>query len=112
MSDINQSVKNIFAHLPRDFSAEVFEPILSGSSFRVERIVSKGHSTPEHDWYDQAEHEWVMVLQGAAKLEFEGQKIVHLEAGSHINIPAHTRHKVAWTTPDTETVWLAVYYQD
>lgn len=108
---MNKIVNNIFAHLPTDLSAEVFEPILSGSSFRVERIVSKGHSTPNHDWYDQDENEWVMVLKGAAKLEFEGQKMVHLEAGSHINIPAHTRHKVAWTAPDTETVWLAVYYR-
>ncbi len=111
MSDINQSVNNIFTHLPTDLGTEVFEQIVSGSSFRVERIVSKGHCTPEHDWYDQEEHEWVMVLKGQAKLEFADHSIVHLEAGSHINIPAHTRHRVAWTAPDTETLWLAVYYR-
>lgn len=105
------AVKNIFQHIHKEISEELFENILTTENLRIERIVSKGHSTADNQWYDQDEHEWVMVLKGEAKLEFTDHRIVHLEAGSHINIPAHTRHKVAWTKPDTETLWLAVYYQ-
>ncbi|HZJ95371.1 MAG TPA: cupin domain-containing protein [Thiopseudomonas sp.] len=104
------AVKNIFELIPEQISEELFENIVTGENLRIERIISKGHSTADNQWYDQEEHEWVMVLKGQAKLEFADHSIVHLEAGSHINIPAHTRHRVAWTQPDTETVWLAVYY--
>lgn len=105
------AAKNIFAHIPKDISEELFENIITTGNLRIERIVSKGHSTADNQWYDQDEHEWVIVLQGEAMLELEGQGLLHLEAGSYINIPAHTRHKVAWTQPDAETVWLAVYYK-
>ncbi len=86
--------------------------ILSLASICASNELSlRGHASPESDWYDQDEHEWVMVLKGEAKIEFENQSTVHLVSGSHLNIPAHTRHKVAWTAADTETVWLAVYYK-
>lgn len=104
------SARNIFALIPDDLRYECFENILTGEHIRIERIVSQGHSSPASGWYDQDEHEWVIVLKGAADIEFDNQKTVHLVSGSHLNIPAHQRHKVAWTDPDTETIWLAVYY--
>lgn len=30
--------------------------------------------------------------------------------GSFIDIPAHRRHRVEWTSPDDPTIWLAVHY--
>ena len=27
-------------------------------------------------------------------------------------IPAHTKHRVEWTTPDEPTIWLAVHYEE
>jgi hypothetical protein len=30
--------------------------------------------------------------------------------GDFINIPAFKKHRVDWTTPDEETVWLGVRY--
>jgi cupin 2 domain-containing protein len=51
-----------------------------------------------------------VVLQGEAQLEFENNAAVHLRAGDYINIPAHMKHKVAWTKAESETVWLAVHY--
>jgi cupin 2 domain-containing protein len=27
-----------------------------------------------------------------------------------VNIPAHLRHRVEWTTPVEPTVWLAIHY--
>jgi cupin 2 domain-containing protein len=101
---------SLFDAIPEDLSEEAFTELLQGENFRLERIVSRGHSSPETDWYDQQQHEWVMVLKGEAKITFEDNRTEHLVAGSYINIPASTRHKVTWTTPDSETIWLAIHY--
>ena len=107
---MSQATSNIFASLPNEISDEIFETIATGKNIKIERIISQGHSSPATGWYDQSEHEWVIVLTGAAKIELENQDAVHLVAGSYLNIPAHTKHKVAWTDPDTQTVWLAIHY--
>jgi len=53
----------------------------------------------------------VLVVKGEAKLLFEEEmKVVHLKDGDYINIPANQRHQVTWTSPDKETIWLAVFY--
>ena len=104
------SISNIFELVPADISDELLENIVSSASMRIERIISKGHASPASGWYDQDEHEWVIVLKGEAKIEIANQALVHLVSGSYLNIPAHTRHKVSWTDPDTETIWLAIYY--
>lgn len=101
---------NIFESLPEDINKEIASEVVRGNNFKIERIVSKGHSSPASGWYDQAENEWVAVLKGAARIAFENGEEVELSAGSYLNIPAHTKHKVTWTTPDMETVWLAVHY--
>ena len=51
-----------------------------------------------------------MVLTGAAGLRFEDETI-EMRAGDFVNIPAHRKHRVEWTTPDEPTVWLAVFYR-
>ena len=104
-------LKNLFEMLPADPVAEQFSELVRADSVRIERIVSRGHSSPPTGWYDQPDNEWVAVLKGEAKLAFENGGEVHLTAGSQITIPAHARHRVAWTTPDTETIWLAVHYR-
>lgn len=102
---------NLFADLPRELGEERFDALLAGASFRVERIVSRGHSTPAGEWYDQDSDEWVLVLRGEALLRFEDEaEPRRLKAGSFVDIPAHCRHRVDWTTPETETVWLAIHY--
>lgn len=101
---------NIFADLPDNLHAEVFEKLVDSDNISIERIVSKGHASPKTGWYDQETNEWVIVLKGEAKLVFEDQPEVHLKAGDYINIAAHTRHRVAWTPSDSETIWLAVRY--
>ncbi|WP_205342142.1 cupin domain-containing protein [Denitrificimonas caeni] len=108
---MSQAISNIFEFLADDISNELFENIVTGQNIKIERIISKGHSSPTSGWYDQSENEWVIVLKGQAKIEFENQAPVHLLAGSYLNIPAHTKHKVAWTDPDIETIWLAVHYK-
>jgi cupin 2 domain-containing protein len=104
------SPANLFAGLPETLAEELFTELARGEHVRVERIVSKGHSSPASGWYDQQAHEWVVVLQGEATIAFENNGAVQLRRGDHLTIPAHTKHKVTWTTPDAETIWLAVHY--
>lgn len=90
----------------------MFEELLQGSEFRAERIVSLGHTTPPNQWFDQATDEWVLLVSGAARLQFERPAVVHeMRPGDYLNIPAHQRHRVAWTDPDHPTVWLALHYK-
>ncbi len=102
---------NIFASIPSNLDDEQIDLLAQNENVRIERIISKGHNTPAGDWYDQEKDEWVIVLKGAAILAFENAEDVRLESGDYLNIPAHTRHRVKWTQPDSETVWLAIHYQ-
>ena len=102
---------NFYCGIPADLPDEVFADVLETDTLRVERIVSRGHATPEGFWYDQQQNEWVMLLEGAARILLEGQaEAVQLGPGSYLNIPAHKRHRVEWTAPDKRTVWLAIHY--
>jgi cupin 2 domain-containing protein len=103
---------NLFAGLPSAALAdEQFATILQRPGLRIERIVSTGQASPENFWYDQEEGEWVVLLQGEAKLRFADEADArHLRAGDCIDIAAHRQHRVDWTTPDGATVWLAVFY--
>jgi cupin 2 domain-containing protein len=101
---------NLFADIPAHLPAELIETLLTSESLRIERIVSQGHASPAGFWYDQDEAEWVLLLAGAARLEFEHQPPLELAIGDFVHIPAHQRHRVDWTDPMERTVWLAVYY--
>ena len=100
---------NIFSDLPENLKEEVFEVIASSNSLTIERIVSKGHTSPETGWYEQEKHEWVMVVKGHAILTFEDGEI-ELKSGDYVDIPAMRKHKVSWTDPEQETIWLVVHY--
>jgi cupin 2 domain-containing protein len=104
---------NLFTDLPRRMADEFFTTLLETANVRIEQIVSHGHASPKGSWFDQDQHEWVIVLKGAARLRFEGDvRPVEMKPGDFVNIPAHTKHRVEWTTPDEPTVWLAVHYGD
>ena len=103
--------KNLLDGIPPDLSEELFTTLLQAADFRIERIVSHGHASPAGFWYDQDDNEWVMVVEGAAAVQFEHEpEPVQLRRGSCLNIPAHARHRVAWTDPNQKTVWLAIHY--
>lgn len=103
------AVKNIFDDLPQALPKEVVETLISAADVRIERIISHGHASPADFWYNQPENEWVIVLQGSARLQFE-DRMVEMQPGDFINIPAFGKHRVDWTTPDEPTVWLGVRY--
>ena len=104
-------IRNIYSSIPADLPEELIQDILTAGSFKIERIVSKGHASPQGFWYDQDQNEWVLLLKGSAGLLFEGtDDVLALKPGDYVNIPAHLKHRVEWTDPDTETVWVAVMY--
>jgi cupin 2 domain-containing protein len=103
---------NLFEGIPAELAEELFTTIHQAHGLRIERIVSQGQASPPGFWYDQDENEWVVVLQGSAAVQFEGKpEPVKLCRGSFLNIPAHTLHRVVWTDPNQQTVWLAVHYK-
>ena len=103
-------MRNIFDDIPEDLHREVVESLVDNDKVTIERIISKGHTSPDSGWYDQDSNEWVIVLKGAAVLSFAEVSTVKLKAGDHINISAHEKHRVSWTDPDIETIWLAIHY--
>jgi cupin 2 domain-containing protein len=101
---------NVFSGIPAELPNELLQELLHSPNVRIERIVSHGHASPADFWYDQDEHEWVLLVQGAARLAFAGET-VELRAGDYLSIPAHRRHRVEWTSPAVPTIWLAVFYR-
>ncbi len=111
MDETHPGRGNILDRLPADRSAEHFDTLVQLDDGQVERIVSFGQSSPEGFWYDQDHHEWVLVLRGHAKLEIAGfPELIELNPGDYISLAAHTRHRIAWTTPEEPTIWLAIHY--
>ena len=102
--------KNIFENIPSSIPEEIIETLVDSDGIKVERIISKGHVSPKDFWYDQDKNEFVILLKGSAKLLFENDKQIILRAGHYIIIPAHKKHRVEWTDPETETIWFAIFY--
>lgn len=103
---------NIFADLPQSLPEELYEDLLVTKNVRIEKIISTGQASPPDFWYDQNENEWVIILKGEAKLEFEGQnECMPMKSGDYVFIPAHQKHRVSWTSPNESTVWLAVFFE-
>jgi cupin 2 domain-containing protein len=103
---------SIFAHLSSSTaSGEQFSELFGRPGLRIERIVSTGQCSPEGFWYDQPEGEWVLLIQGGARLRFADEAEAHqLSPGDFIDIAPHRRHRVDWTPHDQTTIWLAVHY--
>jgi cupin 2 domain-containing protein len=104
---------NILSSLPAMGTDETVATLLKANGFRLERIVSHGQASPAGFWYDQDEAEWVLVVSGRARLRIEGEaQDRELGPGDSQFLPAHCRHRVAWTDPDQTTVWLALFVDD
>lgn len=106
------TIRNIFTQIPQSLPDELTEVLLTHDDLRIERIVSRGHTSPPGFWYEQEEHEWILLLSGAARLAYDSGDTVALKPGDHLLIPAHCRHRVEWTQPDQDTIWLAIFYHD
>ncbi len=103
--------KNFFDHKLITTGNEFFETLISGNNFKVERIVSYGHTTPENEIYDQEQDEWVILLKGKAIIDFyDPDQSVELKEGDHIFIPAHRQHRVIFSDNSKQTIWLAIHF--
>ena len=104
---------NLLTAIPKITGEESFETLVAVDGMKVERIVSQGHATAAGEWYDQAWHEWVLLVKGEALLLIEGEQAPHrLLPGQWMLLPAHCRHRVEWTLPGQDTVWLAVHWPE
>lgn len=103
-------MQNVLTNIPAVLPAELFTTLLENDQLKIERIVSRGHHSPENDWYDQDQHEWVLVIQGAARIGYPEGQPTELRSGDYLHIPAHRRHRVEWTSSSEDTVWLAIHY--
>ena len=107
---MNSSLKNIFSELPEQLPVELFQTLVQNSHVKIERILSKGQASPPDFWYDQQQDEWVILLQGRARLQFaKDRTIITLTAGDYLFIPAHEKHRVDWTDPAMISIWLAIH---
>jgi cupin 2 domain-containing protein len=100
---------NLLADLPTSLPDELVQTLLTTPHVRIERIISHGHCSPDDSWYDQEQNEWVLLIAGAARLQFENEA-VEMTPGSYVTIVAHRRHRVQWTSTSEPTIWLAIHY--
>jgi cupin 2 domain-containing protein len=75
-----------------------FTTLVDRPGLRIDRIVSTGQTTPEGQWHDQETDEWVLLMEGAARLRVD-RTLTEGEGESErwILLPAHCRHRVTWT---------------
>jgi len=103
---------NLFQQLPAELPEELVETLCQAEHVRIERLVSRGHTSPPGFWYDQEWHEFVLLVSGQAHLAFaDGTSPAKLHPGDWLDIKAHVRHRVEWTDPAQDTIWLAVHYR-
>ena len=92
---------------------EITTVLQQGSGWRLERIHSCQASSPPGFWYDQAEHEWVNLIQGSALLQFEDEPAPRsLCRGDALLIAPHRRHRLVATDPAPGSVWLALFWRE
>ena len=109
MSDGTNLLRPVEGELP----AERIDELLRHGPVRIERIVSRGHVSPPGFWYDQEESEWVLLVAGQARVRIEGEGMDReLGPGDHLWLPVHCRHRVEWTDPDRDTIWLAIFVNE
>jgi len=97
-------MSNLYDYALPELDSESFQTLLSHKNVEIKTIISNTLSTPQT--FKQECDEWVVVLQGCAKIEMDG--IIHkLKKGATLFIPANKEHKLLKTKK--VVVWLAVY---
>ena len=105
------SVNSLKNDLPQVLQEELCQTLLEKPTVRIERILSQGHQSPPDFWYDQTQDEWVLLVEGQARLSFANGESLELNPGDYVLIPAHCKHRVDWTPANKVTLWLAIHLQ-
>ncbi len=99
---------NLFELSNLTFTEELTNILYEQKNIRIERIVSTGQTT---DWYNQEESEFVSLLSGTAKIEYEDGLLQDLIAGDTLFIPSNRRHRVSFTSTNPPCVWLCFFWK-
>ncbi len=111
---MNKLVGNIFSleEYKLDRNLEYFQTLFQNENIKIERIISEGQASPKGFWYDQEDYEWVILLDGKARIKFsEPERIIELRPGDFILIKPHEKHRVEWTDPSKKNIWLAIFFK-
>ena len=98
---------NVFDLPGKPQKEELTTVLAENKNARIERIISTGQVS---DWYDQADAEFVVLLDGHAVIEYENKKAVSLSKGDTLLINPHERHRVGYTSCSPPCVWLCVFF--
>jgi len=98
---------NIFDLPNLPLSDELTTILLENKSIKIERIISTGQRS---DWYDQDETEFVLLVEGSTKIEFENDEIVTLNKGDTVIIEPHKKHRVIYTSNEPPCIWICVFF--
>lgn len=109
---MKSKIASLFAEIPQTLPEELCQTLFQSSTVRIERILSQGQHSAENTWYDQEQTEWVLLLQGKARLSFIDAEPVELNPGDYLLLPAHCKHRVDSTASDQISIWLAVHVYD
>lgn len=85
-------------------TGERFDTLLSHRGLVIERIVSTSRIASQE--YVQEQDEWVVLLQGEARLDVAGRELP-LRAGDYLFLPSRTPHTVLQVSDGA--LWLAVH---
>lgn len=88
---------------------EIFEALVPDKGILIERIISSGQVTPLGEWLEQSRDEWVVLLQGQARIGWADGRTTSLYPGDWVLIMAGERHRVEYTSHRPPCVWLAVH---
>ena len=101
-------IKNIFDNIAEVGEEEQFDWLMKGKHYRIDRIISSGHSYPHGFWYDQEDDEWIFLVQGEATLEIEGE-LRDMKAGDYLFLPKNCKHRVEKTSVEPVCIWLCFF---
>jgi cupin 2 domain-containing protein len=104
---------NLLAHPVPSAGSEAVLDLQRGEGWRLQLIHSCDHSSPAGFWYDQDEHEWLLLLRGSARLRLrDPEEERDLSVGDVLVLPPHRRHRVERTDPEPGTLWLTLFWRD
>jgi cupin 2 domain-containing protein len=90
---------------------EILEVLTQGNFIKIERIISTGQTTSPDQIYDQEWDEFVLLLQGTAKITMvETGRVIDMNKGDSVLIKAHEKHVVSFTSKEPPCIWLAVHF--
>lgn len=98
------NIQNLFDNTAPPATGERFETLLHHHNLVIERISSS--SDIPLTQYVQTQDEWVLLVQGTADIEIDGQT-KPFKSGDYVFLPANTPHCVKRVSEGA--LWLAVH---